>query len=495
VAGITFPNIPAGPGVLVPGFYADFDPSRAGYGTATLRGLVIGNTVASVAATPQYISNADAADALFGSKSIIARMVRSFRAVDSFGELYALGLADHASGVAASGSLVFTGPASAAGTLALYIAGQPLPIPVTSGMTASQLASAVNTAINAATTLPVTSTVSTGTVTVTAVNKGTQGNDIDLRLNYQGVRGGEVTPAGIACSITAMASGATDPSLSTLDAILGDELYDFIAVPWSTTTQLDAIASLLATSTGRWSWTRGAFGHCYAWKRDTSANLLTAGAARNDEHVTLAGIYDSPTPPWEAAATLAATAAVSVRAHPARQLTTLALPGVKAPPPASRFSISTRQSLLASGIATTTADADGTVRIERAVTTYQKNASGNVDRSYLDSTTMHLLAAVIRRLKTSTSSRFARYMLANDGTAVGAGQPVVTPAIYKGYLVAEYAAMEADAWVQAASAQSFADATVVQRDANDPNRLNVLFVPTLMSNLRVLALLAQFRLQ
>ncbi len=492
---ITFPNIPAGPNVLVPGFFVDFDPSRAGYGTNTLRGLVIGNTVNSVAATPQYISNADAADTLFGATSLVARMVRMWRAVDGFGELYALGLADNGSGVAATGTIAFTGPATAAGTLALYIAGQSIPVVVTSGMTAAQLATAVVAACAALTTLPVTASASTVTVTFTAVNKGTTGNDIDIRVNYQGVRGGEATPAGIGVTVTAMASGATDPSLSTLDAILGDELYDFIAIPWTTTTQLDAVKALLSSANGRWSWTRGVFGHCYAWKRDTSANLLTFGAARNDEHVTVAGLYDSPTPPWEAAAQLAAVAAVSARAHPARQLTTLALPNVLAPPPASRFSISTRQSLLAKGVATTVASADGTVRIDRAVTTYQTNAAGAVDRSYLDSETMALLAAVVRRLRNSSSSRFARSMLANDGTPIGAGTPVVTPAIYKGYLVAEYAQMVLDAWVQDGSAQSFADATVVQRDANDPSRLNVLFAPTLMSNLRVLALLNQFRLQ
>jgi len=498
MASITFPNIPAGPGVLVPGFYADFDPSRAGYGTNTLRGLVIGNTVTSVAAVPQYISNADAADALFGATSVVARMARNWRAVDSFGELWALGLADNGSGVAATGSIAFTGPATAAGTLALYLAGQSIPVAVTSGMTAAQLATAVVAAIAAYTTLPVTAVVDgsiASKVNFTAVNKGTTGNDIDIRVNYQGVKGGEFTPAGIGYTVTAMASGATDPSLSTLGTILGDELYDFIAIPWNTTTQLDLVKALMATTNGRWSWTRGVFGHVYAWKRDTSANLLTFGAGRNDEHVTVAGLYDSPTPPWEAAASLAAVAAVSARAHPARQLTTLALPGVKGPPPASRFSISTRESLLEKGVATTVTDADGTVRIDRAITTYQTNASGNVDRSYLDSESMHLLAAIVRRLRNSTSQRFARSMLANDGTAVGAGQPVITPQLYKGYMVAEYAAMELDAWVQAGSSQSFADATVVQRDANDPNRLNVLFAPTLMSNLRVLALLTQFRLQ
>jgi phage tail sheath gpL-like len=38
-----------------------------------------------------------------------------------------------------------------------------------------------------------------------------------------------------------MTNGATDPDITGLDAILGDFNYDFIAIPWSTATQLNAM--------------------------------------------------------------------------------------------------------------------------------------------------------------------------------------------------------------------------------------------------------------
>ena len=45
------------------------------------------------------------------------------------------------------------------------------------------------------------------------------------------------------------------------------------------------------------------------------------------------------------------------------------------------------------------------------------------------------------------------------------------------------------------NADLFAQNLIVERDANNPNRLNVLFPPDLVNQLRVFAVLAQFRLQ
>ena len=43
--------------------------------------------------------------------------------------------------------------------------------------------------------------------------------------------------------------------------------------------------------------------------------------------------------------------------------------------------------------------------------------------------------------------------------------------------------------------QAFQANLLVERDANDPNRVNVLYPPDLINQLRVFAVLAQFRLQ
>jgi phage tail sheath gpL-like len=83
--------------------------------------------------------------------------------------------------------------------------------------------------------------------------------------------------------------------------------------------------------------------------------------------------------------------------------------------------------------------------------------------------------------------------LADDGTRYGVGQAIVTPSVIKSEIVALYAIDEFNGLVENAAA--FKDNLVVERDNTDPNRVNVLYPPDLVNQLRVFAVLAQFRLQ
>lgn len=89
-------------------------------------------------------------------------------------------------------------------------------------------------------------------------------------------------------------------------------------------------------------------------------------------------------------------------------------------------------------------------------------------------------------------SKYPRHKLASDGTHFGPGQAVVTPSIIRSELIAEYQELEDQALVEDLGA--FKEALVVERDANDPNRVNVLLPPNLVNQLRIFAVLAQFRL-
>lgn len=486
---ISFATIPQD--LRVPLFYAEFDNSRAGPSVYPQRALLIGQATAVLSETLRYVSSAEEVASLCGAGSMIARMMAAYRANDQLGEVWILPLQDEAAGVAATGTVAITGTASAAGTLALYIGGKRVPVAVASGDTATAVGAAIAAAVTADTSLPVTASAATGTVTLTAKNKGTLGNGIDVRVNYAGTAGGEATPAGLTVAITAMASGATDPDLAGLDAILGDEEFDFICAPWTTSTALNAMRDLMGDSAGRWSYTRQTYGHVWASARDTAANLITLGQGRNDQHVSIIGVHDSPSCPVQWAAAAMAASAQALKADPARPLQTVAIRGVLAPPVGSRFSLTQKQSLLTAGIALPAFAQDGQASILRMVTTYQENAFGQPDQSYLDVETLFTLMAIIRRLRTATTQKFARSKLANDGTRFGPGQPIVTPAIFKAELVAQYAQLEAEGLVE--DAEGFAAATVVLRNPTDQSRLDVLYAPNLINGLRVLAVLAQFR--
>lgn len=494
MGNISFPNIPQN--LRVPLFYADLDNSRANTGQSTQRALIIGQMTSSgsgVANVPVISQGVADAKTVGGVGSMLALMTAAYRAADPFGEVWYLPLADDGTATAATGTVTFTAQATATGVLYLYIAGQRVTITCTSSLTIANLATALAAAINAATDLPVTASASAGVVTLTAKNKGAAAGDIDVRLNYLGTANGEVLPTGLAVTIVAMSGGAVNPSLTNGLANLLDKEFDFIALPYTDATSLDAIKALLSSKTGRWSWSKQIFGHAFAAYRGTLATLTTFGVTRNDEHVSIMGFNDSPSSAYLWAADVAATVAVSVRADPARPVQTLALSTVLAPPLASRFALSDRNTLLWDGISTFTVAADGTVALENVITTYQLNSYGQADNSYLEVETLTNLTYILRQLKSTVTSQFPRMKLADDGTRVSPGTNVVTPKIIKAALIAQYREMEDNGYVQ--DSATFASGLIVQKNTSNPNRVDVVYPAILIDQLRIFALLMQFTLQ
>lgn len=265
------------------------------------------------------------------------------------------------------------------------------------------------------------------------------------------------------------------------------------APPYSDAAVLDAFQTEMNDTSGRWSPFRQIYGHVYTAKRGDVNALKTFGNARNDQHCTIVGVEpELPTPIEEVLAAYLARTSVFISADPARPTQTGVLTGVMAAPSESRFITTDRQTLLENGIATLTTTS-GTVTIERAVTTYQRNSFGDADASYLDSETMHTLAYVLRRMKSLITTKYARHKLANDGTRYGAGQAIVTPSVIRGELVALYRQLELSGIVE--NADLFKQYLIVERNADNPNRLDVLFPPDLVNQLRIFAVLNQFRLQ
>jgi phage tail sheath gpL-like len=494
IGNVSFNTIPQN--VRVPLFYAEVDNSQASNFSQQLRTLIIGPKLAAGIGdtdVPMLVSRTDQAKQLAGVGSIAAAMHEAYRANDTTAEVWLLLIDDPAGGVAAVNTITITGPATESGILNLYVGAKKLQVTVIAADTATTIAAAVAAKINAETSLPITAASALGVVTCTARQVGLIGNEIKFKLNYRGLAGGESTPSGITVAFNQTVQGAGTPTLTDGLAALGDEEYDFIIHPYTDATSLDAFKSLMNDTTGRWAYNRQIYGHVYTAKSDSFADLVTLGLTRNDQHITLAGYEEGvPNPSWEYAAAYGARNAVFIAADPARPTQTGELVGILPAGPDERFIKTERESLLNSGIATSYYGG-GAVRIERAITTYQENTFDQADQSYLDSETLHTLAQVIRRLRASITQKYSRHKLADDGTRFGAGQAIVTPAVIRGELLSEYAEMELQGLVE--NSRAFAANLIVERNADDPNRLDVLYPPDLINQLRVFAVLNQFRLQ
>ena len=419
-------------------------------------------------------------------------MVARYRAVDPFGELWVIAVTEP-DGQTAKGTVTITGNAQASGSLTLYIGAERVQAAVVTGDAPTAVAATLAAAVNANPDLPVTAAAAAGVVTLTARHKGLTGNDIPLSLNYYGTVGSETTPDGINVAIASMTGGTSSPSLAATVAAMGDEPFDFIGTPFSDSASLATLALEMNDSSGRWGYARQLYGHVYTAKIGTLSDLVAFGDTMNNQHITVAGYEPAvQTAADELVALRTARNAVFIRVDPARPTQTGELTGALPAPAGSRFTLTEQQSLLKHGIATAYADS-GVLRIQRDITTYQRNAYGVADNSYLDSETLHTSAYVIRQLKSIITSKYPRHKLANDGTRFGPGQAIVTPAVLKGEMCASYRSMERAGIVE--NFELFKQHLVVERNASDPTRVDVLFPPDYVNQLRVFALLNQFRLQ
>lgn len=489
---VSMNTIPAD--LRVPLFYAEMDNSAANTAQTSAPSLLIGhvNTGASIATNQLvFMPSKDYAIQQCGAGSQLARMVEKYRATDPFGELWVIAVPD--TGTAAAFTLTVTGAATESGVVSLYIGPRRIQANVTTGDDVAAVATAISAAITADGQTPFTAAAALGVVTLTARHKGTWANDIPINLNYYGFSGGEKLPAGIQIAIASSTVGAGAPALAGTIAAMGDEPFDYIGHPFNDTASINTFTLEMNDTSGRWSWLRQIYGHVYTAKIAAISDLITVGDMFNDQHLTLAGYEKTiQSNPDELAASRTARAAVFLRIDPARPTQTGELVGMLPPPTGKRFITTEQQSLLTHGIATAYTES-GTLRIQRDITTYKKNAYGVADNSYLDSETLHTSAYVLRRLKTVITSKYGRHKLANDGTRFGPGQAIVTPAVIKGELLATYRQMEREGIVE--NYDLFKKYLIVERDANTPTRINVLYPPDYVNQLRVFAVLNQFRNQ
>jgi phage tail sheath gpL-like len=502
---ISFSAIPSD--IKIPLYWVELDPSMAGLPVLGLPALLVGTMISGTGGgdathdVPIAVGSQAQADHHFGQGSELSRMFKAYFANNFANQVYGLPVAEPTAGTAATGTITVTTAPTDAGVISLYIGGQQVAVPIAPSDTVANIAAAIAGAINAEDDLPVTAVAATGTVTLTCRWKGIGGNDISVMLNYYGAIGGERTPPGLVMTLPTggmLSGGAGVPTFTNAITNLGEQVFEYVALPYTDSETLMAWETEYGFSdTGRWGWMRQLYGHLFSAKRDTYANLITWGQTRNSGVTSVMAVEAlSPSPVYEWAAAYTAKAQRALVNDPARPLQTLSLNQIKLAPlsmQGARFDALEWQGLASNGLATQKPGSDNQPMIARETTTYQLNLYGNPDTAYELVTTLATLARLIRNQKQAITNKFPRCKLANDGTRFGPGQAIVTPKIIKGELIAEYEVDSYNGLVE--NTQAFVNNLLVERDSVDPNRVNVLYPPDLINQLRVFAVLAQFRLQ
>lgn len=462
---ITFDNIPAS--IRKPGKYFEFNTKLA---VRTLPGnlqkvLIIGQRLAAgtvLANTLVDIFSAADASTYFGRGSIAHLMVAAGVAANPYLALQAIALDDAGASVAASGTITITGTATAAGVVTAQVGDMLVQIAVASGDAQNTIAANLKAQFDKQPDLPVSATVATNVVTPTAKNKGTVGNGIKISATV-------TNGIGVTATVVAMASGATDPTLATALTTVFAAGHNIIITPWNDVTNLTALRTHLDNAGGPLE-QRGAVG-VYAHVGTVSQATTLAGSV-NGGRLTCALLPTCYENVFELAAAYGAV--IASEEDPARPLNTLTLTGISAPPQTAWLDRVSVDNCLYNGVTPLTVGPGNKVQIERAITTYTLDPQGIPDISLLDLTTIRTLDYVRKAVRERIALRFPREKL-SERTAAKVRSEILD-VLYK---------LEELEIVEAVAAN--AAGVIIERDLQDPNRLDAKIPCDVVNGLHVFA--------
>ena len=355
---ISFDGIPSS--IRKPGKYVEFNarlavrtlPSNAQRIMIVAQMLAAGSAVAGV---PVQVFDASTAGTLFGRGSQAAIMVAATITANRYAQITVLPLADSGTGVAAAGTLTFTGPATAAGSVTATLAGRSVTVAVASGDTATAIAAALNAELVKQVDWPFSSAVAGAVLTLTARNKGT----VALGVKLAAVS----AASGVAVAVVQPTGGLNDPDLATALASVFTAGHEIITTPYNNQTALTTLRTHLGDRSGPLEM-RGGVG-VYGFT-GTLGNATTLAGQINDERITCGFLPGTDTPAYELAAAYAAV--VSFEEDPARPLNTLALTGTLPPGLSARLSRTEQEACLANGVTPMEVGPGEVVQIVRAIT-------------------------------------------------------------------------------------------------------------------------------
>ncbi|WP_122050357.1 phage tail protein [Asaia bogorensis] len=413
-----------------------------------------------------------------GSSASIA--IAAFTAACPGVAMDVLALPPGAGAQASAATIVFNGPATASGTRALYVGGQRITFGVSSGDTPAIMAANFLSAYGAGTTSSVlaqTGLIASATlssdgkstvansVTLTALEESQYGDDIDVRDSPYV----SDSVAGATVTITAASGGAGAPSISAALGLISATWYTDIVTLLYDTPNLQTLAQ---EAQRRYGAMVKQDARVYAALRGSYGSLLAVTAQLNS---MLLNVIGAQNPMWTQAAIAGAFAGqccMSLNIDPSVQLRGLTLDAVAGmgPQGLDAFIPAQRNVLLGSGISTFTIGSDGTVSLERVVTTYQNAATGVPTGLPQDIMVPAIASRVRYDFNDYVVTTYPRAKLAQNN-AVSANVPnVVTPKTMLGAWAARCKLYETNGWIE--DVDTLAALASFSIDATDRNRLN-----------------------
>jgi len=500
---ISFNEIPYN--LQVPGTFVEIAPNYDQSGLVAYPAKVCllcpGTSAATITPlVPVQVFTPQQGALLLGAGGIGARMVAAFIRANPWTSLYVLGLPPAGGSAAATWTVLTTIAATltgVAGPLNLYIGGKQYSYTVTPGVdTSATIATGLAAAINSDPFCNVTASAGSVSITLTSRDRCALANQLDVRWN---LNPGDQIPGGstsgtpnLTTTITNLATGAGVPSVANAFAAIPTTWFTHFVCPFNDSTSLSACSTEMLRRFN--SMSGGLDARCFSYVSLANLTLLLAvTSGMNSQFISVFGMQNEPTAPWEMAALIGGVAVFNLVNDPARQLRNLVLPGAVAPQTADILTETERQQMLTGGMATLIAGSDGSVRIERAVSTYQY-APGNIpDTSWMDIMTAETMSRIRYDWISYVGLIYPRNKMSADGTLGAEYDPaVVTPRRMSSTWGARCNLYEKLGWIQ--NSQASVAASVFMLDATNPNRMDARQQIQIMNNLMILAGQMQFAL-
>ncbi|VFU07932.1 phage tail sheath subtilisin-like domain-containing protein [Methylocella tundrae] len=493
--GVIFQYIP-GTGLAAPGQF--FEVNSGGQYQPTTRIVLQGHATAAGSLaldTPTPVASQNDADAFAGPGSMLREMFRLAAANAPAQPIWIEAVADPGTPPAQWTLTVATLPAPGQGVI--EICGRQIPIAVSTTDTTATVAASLGAAINAFydtltnAMLPLTATVATNVVTLLARHAGAIMNDVDI---YNSTAPSNVLGATGVLTVAQPVLGTGTPTLSSALAALGDDPADFVASPFSDAINLAAASIAFNDTSGRWSWSRQSYGHYWTVSTSAFSALTTLGLSLNDRHELIIGRFPgSVTPSWEWVAGRTALESTWLSdvttGNVSRNQTGRVVQGVRGPRSRSGlWNYSARNTLLNSGISTTTIDTSGNVMIDKTVTCYRVGTSGQPDTVFRDIQAIYQAAGGIQYIRAMLAVEQGQksFAASNPGNLAA----ISTPSDIKGTFVHAYTDLVDRGVFQ--DADTFTRNLIVQANASNPARCDVLAPIERVNPLDILAVNATF---
>ena len=476
----------------IPGVYTEVDTSQAFQGASLQRRrvLLIGQKRAGGAQAPNVIHSVTSAfDARrrYGAGSMLSNMAEAYFATNLQNSLSVLALDAPAGATAATGSLELSGTATEAGEVKVYIGGKlEARVAVSEAETAAAIVTKINSALSDS--RYISSAVNgsnTSLLDFTSLNPGIGDNGLDVRTAYYS---DDDLPAGITATATSLSGGGGAPDASAIVTAMGEEQYHDIVLPYQDTT---LIAALEAELEARWGWDRQNDGQLYVSTRQAFSSHVSFLGNRNSAQLTVLN-YQGPSPNYEVATELAGLVAQFAQQDPARPFTGRAFNYSLAPASDERPIRRERDEILNEGGSTFTVTPSGRMAVERLRTTRVQNSQGAQDEALSDLNAKLTISFLRFDFVQNHLRKFERHKLVDDSQRIQAGSGVLSPSIAKSEAVSRFIIWQNLGLVEGLA--QFAEDLIVERDLQDPTRLNYRLKPNLANQLRVAGVQFQFLL-